>query len=83
MLMDVYELQKKKKKNSVINYSLSFHSTPERPSFIFETQIKIFFDEIWEVYDSSIEGNIINTFKVQKGTKDIIKMVDVTTVVQP
>jgi len=39
--------------------------------------------EIREVYDSSIDSNIINTFKVQKGTKDIVKTVDVTAVVQP
>jgi len=41
------------------------------------------FDEIWEVYDSSIDSNLITTFKIQKGTKDIVKTVDVTAVVQP
>jgi len=41
------------------------------------------FDKIREVSDSSIDSNIINTFKVQKDTKDIVKTVDVTAVVQP
>ncbi len=35
-----------KNENSVISYSPSFCSKPVRPSFIFETQIRIFFDEI-------------------------------------
>ncbi len=36
-----------------INYSTLRHSKPIRPLFIFETQIKIFFDEIRELSDPS------------------------------
>jgi len=32
-----------KKYNSVVNHSLSCRSKPSRPSFIFRTQIRIFF----------------------------------------
>ncbi len=39
-----------KNENHVINYSPSCHSKPW-PSFIFKTQIKIFFNEIQELSD--------------------------------
>jgi len=51
-------------------------------NYSFWTQIKIF-HEIREVSDSSIDSNLTTTFKVQKGTKDIVKIVHVTTTVQP
>jgi len=66
----------------VINYSPSCRSKPIRPSFIFRTQIKIFFDEIRQLSDLHIDCNVITTFKAQKGSKDIVKIVHVTIVVQ-
>jgi len=56
-------------KHSVINYSPSCCS---RPSFIFGTEIKIYFYEIQELSDPSIDSNVIATFKAQKGFKDPI-----------
>ncbi len=49
-----------------------------RPSFIFGTQIKIFL-----LKSESLQSNATTTFKAQKGSKDIIKIVHVTSVVQP
>ncbi len=40
-----------KKENYVINCSPSCRFKPLKPSFIFETQIKIFLDEILELFD--------------------------------
>jgi len=49
-------------------------------SFIFGTQIKIF---LMKSESFLIPHRLIATFKAQKGSKDIIKIVHVTTVVQP
>ncbi len=46
------------------------------------TQIKIF-DEFWELSDPPIDSNVINTIKVQKRSKDIGKIIHVTSGVQP
>ncbi len=46
------------------------------------TNYDIFY-EIQELSDPPSEGNATPTFKVQKSRKDIIKIVHVTTVVQP
>ncbi len=54
---------------------------PLKPSFIFGTQIKIFFDEIRELSD--LESNATDTFKAQKGSNNINKIVHVKSVVQP
>ncbi len=55
---------------------------PVRPSFIFGTQIKIFW---WNplAFWPCIDSNTTTIFKAQKGSKDIIKTVHVTSVVQP
>jgi len=50
------------------------------PHTIPNTDIQIFW---WKLYDPSIDSNLITTFKAQKGSKDIVKIVHVTTVVQP
>ncbi len=63
-----------KKYNFVINYSPSCRSKPVRPSFIFRTQVEIFFiksDPFWPCIDS----NVTTTFKAQKRSKDIVKIV--------
>ncbi len=73
-----FALQKKKtipkNENSVINYWPSCHSKRVKPSFIFETQIKIFW---WNprAFWPCIDSNATDTFKAQKGCKDIIKIV--------
>ncbi len=42
------------------------------------------FDEIWELSDSlALDSNATIMFKTQKGSKDIAKIVHVTSVVQP
>jgi len=40
------------------------------------------FDEIRDLSDPSIDSNAITTFKAEKVSKDIVKIVHVTTVVQ-
>jgi len=40
------------------------------------------FDEICDLSDPSIDSNAITTFKAEKVSKDIVKIVHVTTVVQ-
>ncbi len=39
------------------------------------------FDDIWERSDLPIDSNTTDMFKVQKGRKDIVKIVHVTSVV--
>jgi len=56
---------------SVINYSPSSHSNPVELSFIFGSQMKIFFDEIRELSDPSIDSNATTTSKVQKASEEI------------
>ncbi len=71
-----------KKKNSVINYSPSCRSKPVRPSFIFITQMKIFWwipRALWP----PIDRNVINMINVQKHSKEISKIIHVTSGVQP
>ncbi len=65
-----------KNDNSVINYSPSCRPKPVRLSFIFRTQIKI-------LLMKSESFLITTTFKVQKGIKNIVKIVHVILVVQP
>ncbi len=71
-----------KNENYVINYSPSCPSKPVRPSFIFRTQIKIFLMKSKSFL--TLHRQQWN-FHVQgpKVSKDIIKMVHVTLVVQP
>ncbi len=55
-----------------------------RKTFVhFGTQIKMFFYEIQELSDPVKDSNATTTFKAQKGSKDIVKIVHVTSVVQP
>ncbi len=70
-----------KNENSVINYSPSCRSKPVRPSFIFGTQMKIFL--IQSENFLILHRQPCNWDKVQKGSKDIIKTVHVTSVVEP
>ncbi len=51
---------------------------PKPKTFIFVTQIKIFF-----VSDPPIDSNIFTTVKAKKGSKDIVKTVHMTSVVLP
>ncbi len=49
-----------------------------------KTQIKIlFFAEIQELFDPPIDSNATDTFKTQKSSKDIVKIVHGISVVQP
>ncbi len=41
------------------------------------------FDEFRELPDPPIDSNVINTIKVQKRSKDIVKIIHVASVVQP
>ncbi len=41
------------------------------------------FDEIQELYEPCIDINATTRYKAQKGSKNIIKIVHVTAVVQP
>ncbi len=43
----------------------------------------MFCDEIRELYDPAEDSNATEKFKAQKGSKDIIKIVHVKSVVQP
>ncbi len=65
---------------SVINYSLSCHSKPVRPSSSSMEHNLYIFDEILELSDPPIDSNVTTTFKAQKGSKDIVKIVNVTSV---
>ncbi len=56
---------------------------PRQTPFIFGTQIKIFFDEFWELSYPPIDSNVITTIKVQKCSKEIVKIIHVTSGVQP
>ncbi len=38
-----------------------------------------YFNEFWELSEPSIDSNVINTIKVQKRSKDIIKIIHVTS----
>ncbi len=42
-----------------------------------------FFDEIRELSDPALDSNAADWLKAQKGSKDIIKIVHVTSVVPP
>ncbi len=57
-------------------YPLSCRSNPTGPLFIFGTQIKIFFMK-------SISFLTTTTFNAQKSSKDMVKIVHVTSVVKP
>ncbi len=72
-------LSSPKNENSVINYSPSCRSKPVRLSFIFRAQIKIF---LMKSKSFLIDSNATDTYKAQKGSKDIVKTVHVTSVVQ-
>ncbi len=67
--------------SSIIDYSPSYCSKPVRPLFIFVTKIYIWLNPraSW----LCIDNNATTIFKAQKGSKDIIKIVHVTSVVQP
>ncbi len=41
------------------------------------------FDEFWELSDPPIDSKDPYTIKVQKGSKDIVKIIHVTSGVQP
>ncbi len=58
------------------------HVVPTRKTFIFGTQIKIFLMKP-ESFLTCIDSNATSTFKVQTGSKDIVKIIHVTSVVQP
>ncbi len=66
-----------KKKNSVSNYSPSCCSKLIRPLFIFGTQIKIFLRNPRALWPS-IDSNGTNMIKIQKGSKDINKIVHIS-----
>ncbi len=70
-----------KYENYVINYSLSCRSKPVRPLVIFGTQIKIFVMKSESFLTLHIDSNTTDTFKAQKDSKDIVKIVHVTSVV--
>ncbi len=55
--------------NSVINYSSSHRSKPLRLSFIFRTQMKSIFSEIWVLSVPLMIAYTTTTFNVQKGIK--------------
>ncbi len=59
---------------SLINYPHIIQNS--RPSFIFRTQIEIFF---MKSSQTSISRNTTDPFKAQKGSKDIVKKVHVTS----
>ncbi len=66
--------------SSPINYSPLCCTKPLRPSFIFRTQIKIFWWNLRACWPC-IDSNATDTFKVQKcSIMDIIKVVHVTSV---
>ncbi len=44
--------------------------------------MKVFFDEFWELSDPPIDSKGTTTIKVQKHSKDIGKIIHVTSVVQ-
>ncbi len=67
-----------KNENVVVNYSPSYRSNPLRPSFIFRTQTKKF-ESFLTLHRQQHNWHV----KAQKGSKDIVKMVHVTSVVQP
>ncbi len=52
-------------------------------TFVHLRNTKIFFDEFWDLSDPPIDSKDPNTFKVQKRSKDIVKIIHVTSVVQP
>ncbi len=57
--------------NSVINYSSSCRSKPIRPSFISEYKLRC----LWwspRAFWPSIDSKATDTFKAQKGSKDIV-----------
>ncbi len=64
----------RKNENDVINYSPSCLSKPVRILFIFGTQIKIFLMK---------SESFLTTFKAEKASKDISKIVHMTSMVQP
>ncbi len=72
-----------KNENSVINYSPSCRPKHARPLFVFRTHITIFFLLNPRALRPCIDSKGPITFKVQKGTKNIDKIVHVTSVVQP
>ncbi len=41
------------------------------------------FDAFWELFDPPIDSNVINTINVQKRSKEIGKIIHVTSGVQP
>ncbi len=70
-----------KNKNSLINYSPSCCSKPIRPWLIFEMQMKIFLMKS-ESFLTYIYSKGTTKFKAQKGSKDIVKTVNVTLAVR-
>ncbi len=69
-----------KNENSVINLTPSCHSKPVRPLFIVGEQRRFFMKS--ESF-LTLDSNVTDMFKAQKGSKDIVKIVHVTSVVQP
>ncbi len=67
---------------NVMIYSPSCRSKPIRPSSSLEHKLRYFW---WNprAFWPCIDSNATKTFKVQRGSKDIVKIVHVTTVVQP
>ncbi len=65
-----------KNENAVINYSLSSHSKPTRPSIIFVTQMKVFLIKYETIL--TLHRQQSKMFKAQKCSKGIVKMVHVT-----
>ncbi len=61
-----------------MNYSPSCRSKPIKPLFIFRTQMRINPSAFWPFVDS----NATTKFKAQKGSKDIVKIVRVTLLIQ-
>ncbi len=71
-----------KNENCIINYSPSCRSKPVSPSFIFGTQINIFFMNLRALWPS-IDSKDPYTIIAQTCSKDIGKIIHVTSGVQP
>ncbi len=66
----------------IINYSPSCRSKLVRPSFIFGTQIKIFLMNSESSLILFIDHKVSYMIKAQKRSKEIVKIIHVTSVVQ-
>ncbi len=66
-----------------INYVINFLKCPfEKDICSSSEHILRYFDEIWEFYYPDLDSKATTTFKAQKGSEDIIKIVHVTSVIK-